>query len=107
LTERRVAPAADPEFEKLLAAVWCRIDREDLAHLVQELVRIPSVYRPEEAGGSEERVASFVADYLERAGFGVVTARDGAEALAKARASMPDLIVLDLALPKMDGLDVT
>jgi len=71
LTERRAAPTADPEFEKLLEAVWRRIDREDLAHLVQELVRIPSVYRPEEAGGNEERVAGFVADYLERAGFEV------------------------------------
>jgi len=71
LTERRGAPAADPEFEKLLEAVWRRIDREGLAHLVQELVRIPSVYRPEEAGGNEERVAGFVADYLERAGFEV------------------------------------
>ena len=38
---------------------------------MQELVRIPSVYRPEEAGGNEERVAGFVADYLERAGFEV------------------------------------
>jgi succinyl-diaminopimelate desuccinylase len=71
LTERRAAPAADPEFEKLLEAVWGRIDREDLAHLVQELVRIPSVYRPGEDGGNEERVAGFVADYLERAGFEV------------------------------------
>jgi len=71
LTERRAAPTADPEFEKLLEAVWRRIDREDLAHLVQELVRIPSVYRREEAGGNEERVAGFVADYLERAGFEV------------------------------------
>ena len=51
--------------------MWRRIDREDLAHLMQELVRIPSVYRPEEAGGNEERVAGFVADYLERAGFEV------------------------------------
>jgi succinyl-diaminopimelate desuccinylase len=71
LTERRDAPAADPEFEKLLEAVWRRIDREDLAHLVQELVRIPSVYRPKEAGGNEGRVAGFIADYLERAGFEV------------------------------------
>ena len=71
MTERRAAPAADPEFEKLLEAVWDRIDREDLAHLVQELVRIPSVYRPGRAGGNEERVAGFVADYLERAGFEV------------------------------------
>ncbi|HEX2181716.1 MAG TPA: ArgE/DapE family deacylase [Rubrobacteraceae bacterium] len=71
MTERRAEPAADPEFEKLLEAVLHRIDREQLALLVQELVRIPSVYRPEEAEGNEARVASFLTDYLEREGFEV------------------------------------
>jgi succinyl-diaminopimelate desuccinylase len=71
LTERRAEPAADPEFEKLLEAVLHRIDREQLVLLVQELVRIPSVYRPEEAEGNEARVASFLTDYLEREGFEV------------------------------------
>ncbi len=41
--------------------------------LAQELVRIPSVYRPEEADGNEARVARFVADYLEHTGFEVST----------------------------------
>ena len=48
-----------------------RVDREYLTRLVRDLVRIPSVYRPEESGGNEERVAGFVADYLEREGFEV------------------------------------
>ena len=69
MTEPRAESSTD--FRELLETVWRRIDREDLAHLMQELVRIPSVYRPEEAGGNEERVAGFVADYLERAGFEV------------------------------------
>jgi DNA-binding response OmpR family regulator len=46
-------------------------------------------------------------DFLEHAGFGVVTARDGIEAIAVARRERPDLIVLDLGLPGRDGLDVT
>jgi succinyl-diaminopimelate desuccinylase len=50
-----------------------RIDREELVRLARELVRIPSVYRPEEENGDEARVARFVADYLERAGFSVRT----------------------------------
>jgi succinyl-diaminopimelate desuccinylase len=50
-----------------------RIDREELVRLARELVRIPSVYRPEEENGNEARVARFVADYLERAGFSVRT----------------------------------
>ena len=47
------------------------IDREELVRLARELVRIPSVYRPEDTEGNEANVARFVADYLERAGFEV------------------------------------
>ncbi len=41
---------------------------------------------------------------LERAGYRTVMARDGAEGLAKAQAQRPDLAVLDIGLPEMDGL---
>jgi succinyl-diaminopimelate desuccinylase len=69
LTEPRAESSS--EFRELLEAVWRRIDRDELARFTQELVRIPSVYRPEEAEGNEEHVARFVADYLEREGFEV------------------------------------
>ena len=55
----------------------------------------------------EPRIAEICRDYLERAGFTVRTAGNGADALAIARTRHPDLIVLDLGLPRMDGLDVT
>src|SRR5919204_1898003 len=55
----------------------------------------------------EPRIAEICRDYLQRAGFGVLLAGNGADALALARTKQPDLIVLDLGLPKMDGLDVT
>jgi DNA-binding response OmpR family regulator len=55
----------------------------------------------------EPKIVSLARDYLERAGFRVVAARDGKAALASARSDKPDLIVLDLGLPEMDGLDVT
>jgi len=55
----------------------------------------------------EPKIAQIARDYLEHAGFAVVTARDGKSALTQARAAKPDLIVLDLGLPEMDGLDVT
>src|SRR5262245_7276023 len=55
----------------------------------------------------EPRIAEIARDYLERAGFTVTTAANGADALTIARTKRPDLIVLDLGLPKMDGLDVT
>ncbi|WP_406286123.1 response regulator [Embleya sp. NBC_00896] len=51
-------------------------------------------------------VAEVVVGYLERAGFTTAHAADGPTALAMAFAQMPDLVVLDLMLPGMDGLDV-
>ena len=58
-------------FHSVLEDVLNEIDREDLVGLAQDLIRIPSVYRPEQADGNEARVARFVADYLGRSGFGV------------------------------------
>jgi DNA-binding response OmpR family regulator len=55
----------------------------------------------------EPRIVQLVRDYLERAGFAVSTARDGREALMRARQDRPDLILLDLGLPELDGLEVT
>src|SRR5438128_608877 len=54
----------------------------------------------------ERQIAQIARDYLEHAGFAVITATDGRDALARARASHPDLVVLDLGLPTIDGLDV-
>ncbi len=55
----------------------------------------------------EMKIARLVRDYLEHAGFEVVVTGDGESALASARGSRPDLVVLDLGLPRKDGLDVT
>ena len=54
----------------------------------------------------EPRIAEIARDYLERAGFRVTTVTNGADALATFRVRRPDLIVLDLGLPRVDGLDV-
>nr|WP_239591014.1 response regulator transcription factor [Vitreimonas flagellata] len=43
---------------------------------------------------------------LEKAGMNAVTAQDGAEALSKLEAAPPDLVVLDIGMPEMDGLEV-
>ncbi|MBT2387075.1 response regulator transcription factor [Streptomyces sp. ISL-11] len=51
-------------------------------------------------------VAEIVAGYLDRAGFAVERAADGPTALERATAARPDLVVLDLMLPGMDGLEV-
>ena len=54
----------------------------------------------------EPQIAQIVRDYLQHAGFGVVTTGDGAEALLLVHQRQPDLVVLDLGLPRIDGLDV-
>jgi two-component system, OmpR family, alkaline phosphatase synthesis response regulator PhoP len=55
----------------------------------------------------EPKITQLVRDYLEGAGFAVRVAHDGKTALSHARTDRPDLIVLDLGLPQMDGLDFT
>ena len=55
----------------------------------------------------EPEIVRLVRDYLEHSGFTVVTASDGPAALQTARTRRPDLVVLDLGLPGLDGLDVT
>jgi len=55
----------------------------------------------------EPKIIQLARDYLEHAGLSVLTATDGKAALAVWRAAKPDLIILDLGLPNMDGLDVT
>jgi len=54
----------------------------------------------------ELKIVKTVRAYLEEAGFRVVAASDGREALAAFRHDRPDLVILDLGLPGMDGFDV-
>jgi two-component system alkaline phosphatase synthesis response regulator PhoP len=55
----------------------------------------------------EPQIAQIARDYLDRAGFRVLVASDGQQALRLVRSEQPSLIVLDLMLPEIDGLDVT
>src|SRR6185369_12401853 len=54
----------------------------------------------------ESSIASFVALYLKNAGYSVRTAATGSEALAQFQASQPAIIVLDLMLPDIDGIEI-
>lgn len=55
----------------------------------------------------EEMIVRTVRAYLEREGFKTYAAYDGEQALREVEDKNPDLIVLDLMLPKMSGIDVT
>jgi DNA-binding response OmpR family regulator len=65
--------------------------------------RMPTILIVED----EPRIAELARDYLAHAGFAVRLAVDGPMGLASALRDRPDLIVLDLGLPGLDGLDVT
>jgi len=54
----------------------------------------------------EPEILEICRDYLNASSYDVVTARDGAQGLSAFRRERPDLIVLDLMMPEMDGLDV-
>jgi CheY-like chemotaxis protein len=44
---------------------------------------------------------------LEHVGYMVIEARDGEEGLSRARSSLPDIILMDISIPKMDGWEAT
>jgi DNA-binding response OmpR family regulator len=54
----------------------------------------------------EQNIVISIEFLLRREGFEVVVAGDGEEALAKARSEKPDLLLLDVMMPKMNGFDV-
>jgi len=51
----------------------------------------------------EKEVSDLIRDFLESGGFGVVRAYDGNAGLKMAKESLPDLILLDLIMPNLDG----
>ncbi|MBE9566470.1 MAG: response regulator [Proteobacteria bacterium] len=54
----------------------------------------------------ERHIVRLIQVNLERAGYQVITAFDGPEALKKVESDKPDLVVLDVMMPKMDGFEV-
>jgi DNA-binding response OmpR family regulator len=59
------------------------------------------------AADDDEDILAVVAFRLERSGYTVIQARDGQEALELALAEKPDLAVLDVMMPKLDGFELT
>ncbi|MBE0605384.1 MAG: response regulator, partial [Deltaproteobacteria bacterium] len=54
----------------------------------------------------EKEIRDLLAHYLRKEGFSALLAPDGETAILKARKEKPDLILLDILLPKADGLEV-
>jgi len=53
----------------------------------------------------EERILNFLTSKLKASGYEVITAKDGAQALEQVKGQEPDLMVLDLVMPRMDGFE--
>jgi CheY-like chemotaxis protein len=53
----------------------------------------------------EQDVREFVADFLEAKGYSVITAASGSDALISVEQLRPDLVLMDIRMPKMDGLE--
>ena len=66
----------------------------------------PAPSRPILVVDDDRKIVALVRAYLEREGYRVISAYDGREALQRARSDDPALIVLDLMLPEVDGLEV-
>ncbi len=54
-----------------------------------------------------QEVVMMMKDYLELAGYNIVTAQDGLEGIAQAKLTHPDLILMDVQMPRMNGLEAT
>ena len=54
----------------------------------------------------EREICQFLEGFLTRRGYEVITARDGVEALSRIESERPHLVILDIRMPKMDGIEV-
>lgn len=98
----------------LLALVDSVLRAEAAAGLREAMPGIPAEPEPTESVGSrsillaedDDLVAALIVDRLTRDGFEMVRCSDGEAALAEARRNPPDVAILDVKMPKMDGFEV-
>ena len=77
-----------------------------MGHMTDKIPRRPGSGQRAMVVEDETELAALVGSYLERAGFEVTLCHDGAQAVTRAREVDPDVIVLDLGLPGLDGVEV-
>ena len=81
-------------------------ESDQLAPVSQPVPAVPATGLRALVVEDETALATVVGTYLERAGFEVTLVHDGLEAVTRARQVDPDVVVLDLGLPRLDGIEV-
>jgi len=105
-----VPEGADAPGEEPVETAWDR-SKLDLQALVQRLDRPTAVEAGDGAGrvvlvvDDEPAIREYLKQELESGGYDVREARDGFEGIARAKELMPDLVILDVMMPKMNGFD--
>jgi signal transduction histidine kinase len=91
---------------------WEQAPADDMATLLKNTGKFraldPSINRPTILLIEDTReVVMMLVDYLEMAGYRMATAQDGVDGLAQAKLTHPDLILMDIQMPRMDGFEAT
>ncbi len=90
-----------PTLREMIARKWNR-DQDDIVEEQREL-RDETILIVDDSRTMVHALRVF----LERAGFNTISAFDGVEAVAAAREHRPDLIIMDIVMPKMNGFEAT
>jgi CheY-like chemotaxis protein len=103
-----VKPISRPQLQQALSQIMPRGVEEQQPPSVAAADQEPETERPLILLAEDnESSIDMVLDYLLARGYRLVVARDGAEALERAREERPDLVLMDIQMPGMDGLEAT
>ena len=100
-----VKPVARIDLQNTLERVWARVATR-AAHSVLVVEPLPERPRLLLAEDNEVNIG-VLTDYLQASGYEILVARNGSEAVQTTRAAQPALILMDIQMPGMDGLEAT
>lgn len=101
-----VKPVSRSQVHAALQSIFAKEQSpNELRFPVVEQLATPAERHLVVLADDNEMTIAFLSDYLEQKGYGVSVARNGLEAIARASEEHPDIILMDIQMPKMDGLE--